>query len=544
MDRRDVLKFSALAGATGVLTLAPVDFAAASGPGPSGSSGPTGSSGPAAGSEMTRTVTGHLPTGVADFVYLPVEVPPGVRRIAVSYDYTKPAVPAGVLGNACDIGVFDQRGPEVGGRGFRGWSGGARTEFAISAEQATPGYLAGPVEAGTWHVVLGPYTVAPQGMDYSVTITLSYGEPGTPAAPHYPPDHARGRGRAWYRGDCHLHTVYSDGKRTLEQLTSLARAAGLDFINSSDHNTSGAHAYLGPYAGRGTAPGDGSGGGSGSGSDGGSGDGEGRELLILMGEEVTTRNGHYLAIGLDGGTWIDWRYRARDDAFDRFARQIRRAGGLVVPAHPYGMSLGSQWKFGYDNADAVEVWNGAWTPDDEVSLLTWDNLLTGAARRGDGHWIPAMGNSDAHRDPDVVGLPQTVVLADGLDRRSIQAGIRAGHSWIAESSAVRLSFTATGPRGERAGIGERLAVAPDAPVTVRLEVAGAPADAMVRLLTDEGQVLAEPLPAAGCVEWPATASLAAYVRAEVRHPTPAGGFLPGAMAAMTNPIWLGRPGRR
>jgi hypothetical protein len=312
MDRRDVLKLSAGAGATGILTLAPVNFAAASEPGSSGA--------PAGGGDVTRTVTGHLPTGVADFVYLPVEMPRGVRQIAVSYAYDRPAVPAGTLGNACDIGIFDQRGTDVGGRGFRGWSGGARTEFAISAEQATPGYLAGPVEAGTWHVVLGPYTVAPQGLDYSVTVTLSLGDRGTPVAADYPPDHAPGRGRAWYRGECHLHTVHSDGKRTLEQLAALARAAKLDFINASDHNTSSAHAYLGAYAGE--------------------------DLLILTGEEVTTRNGHYLAIGLDGGEWIDWRYRARDDAFGRFTRQIRRAGGIVVPAHSYGTSLASQWKFG------------------------------------------------------------------------------------------------------------------------------------------------------------------------------------------------------
>jgi predicted metal-dependent phosphoesterase TrpH len=512
MDRRDVLKLSASAGAAGVLTLAPVDFAAASDSGSgAGGGAPAGGSG-----SLTRTVTGHLPTGVADFVYLPVEVPRGVRRISVSYTYDKPPVPAGTLGNACDIGIFDQRGTDIGGSGFRGWSGGARTGFEISAEEATPGYLPGPVGAGTWHVVLGPYTVAPQGLDYSVTVTLDQGTPGSTPPPDYPPEQVHGRGRGWYRGDCHLHTVHSDGGRTLEQLAALARAARLDFINSSDHNTSSAHPLLGPLAGD--------------------------DLLILTGEEVTTRNGHYLAIGLDGGTWIDWRYRARDDAFDRFARQIRRAGGIVVPAHPYGASLAGQWKFGYGNADAIEVWNGPWTPDDEASLLTWDNLLTGAVRRGDGHWIPAMGNSDAHRDPDVVGLPQTVVLADGLDRRSLQAGIRAGHTWIAENADVQLSFSATGPRGQHAGIGERLRLPSDTDVTVRLEVSGVPATCGVRLLTDEGQVVAEALPASGVVEWVTTTSLAAYVRAEVRHPAADGGAsgLPGPAAAITNPIWLDR----
>jgi hypothetical protein len=58
-------------------------------------------------------------------------------------------VPAGERGNALDIGMFDDSGIGLGNaRGFRGWSGGARTSFAISATDATPGYLPGPVHAG------------------------------------------------------------------------------------------------------------------------------------------------------------------------------------------------------------------------------------------------------------------------------------------------------------------------------------------------------------------------------------------------------------
>lgn len=253
----------------------------------------------------TRTVRGTLPTGSPDFVYLPVEIPEGVRELRVSYSYDRPSVPAGTAGNALDIGVFDQRGTELGGKGFRGWSGGARTEFFVRADDATPGYIPGRVKAGTWHIALGPYTVSPQGLSYEITITLTYGEPGDAVDPVYPPERAKGRGRAWYRGDCHLHTWYSDGRRTPAEIAALARAAGLDFINSSDHNTHSSHAHWASEAGD--------------------------DLLIMVGEEVTTRNGHVVALGTEPGTFVDWRYRARDNRFGKYARQIRRAGGLVVP---------------------------------------------------------------------------------------------------------------------------------------------------------------------------------------------------------------------
>lgn len=84
-------------------------------------------------------------------------------------------------------------------------------------------------------------------------------------------------------------------------------------------------------------------------------------------------------------------------------------------------------------------------------------------------------------------------------------------------------------------------------MTVRLDVTGAPARAAVRLLTDQGELHAEQLPSgAGAVTWRTTVSLAAYVRAEVRHPVADGDTsgLPGAMSAMTNPLWLTGPDGR
>ncbi|MFG3285022.1 CehA/McbA family metallohydrolase [Streptomyces sp. NPDC048111] len=491
-------------GAATALTLKTVSFAHAA-PGPGGGSG-------AARPDETKVVRGTLPPGAPDFVYLPVEVPHVVRQLTVSYTYEKPPQQPGTQGNALDIGVFDERGTALGGAGFRGWSGGARTEFFIRADDATPGYLRGPVRAGTWHIALGPYTVAPQGLPYTVTITLAYGEPGTTPAPAYPPPRAKGRGRAWYRGDCHLHSVHSDGGRTPAEIAALARAAGLDFINTSEHNTTSGHrAWQGLW---------------------------GDDLLIMTGEEITTRNGHVLALGTEPGHFVDWRYRARDNRFGHFARGVRAAGGLVVPAHPHATCVGCNWKFGFGDADVVEVWNGPYTPDDEVSLLEWDNSLVAAARSG-GRWLPAMGNSDAHRDPDRVGGPQTVVLADDLTRAAIQAGLRAGRSYVAESAGLSLSFSLAGGRGRHAGIGERLRAAPDEPVTARLDVTGAPG-CTVALVTDQGtrHTAALPAPGTGTVTWETTPANAAYVRAEVRHPATAPAF-PGPLAAFTNPVFLG-----
>jgi hypothetical protein len=89
----------------------------------------------------------------------------------------------------------------------------------------------------------------------------------------YPPTRAAGRGRGWYRGDCHVHSTYSDGELTPAQLAAAARAAGLDFIATTEHNTADAHGAWGPHAGD--------------------------DLLVILGEEVTTPTGHWLALGIE-----------------------------------------------------------------------------------------------------------------------------------------------------------------------------------------------------------------------------------------------------
>src|SRR5574341_338803 len=469
--------------------------------------------GGADGGEETLVARGRFEAGAPDWAYLPVEVPGGVRELAVRCEYERPAPPHGVAGNALDLGVFDPRGHGLGdAAGFRGWSGGARDGFVISRAEATPGYLPGPVHQGTWHVLLGPYTVAPQGLDWTVEVTLRYGDPDPGFVPRPAPERARGRGRAWYRGDAHLHTVHSDGQRAPGAVVAAAHAAGLDFIVSTEHNTSSASGIWGLHA----VP----------------------DLLLIDGEEVTTRNGHLLALGLPAGAWIDWRYRAADGVIGRFLHWIRGLGALAVAAHPYCPFLGCAWRFGYAGLDAVEVWNGPWTLDDEAALATWDGLLAAA---GEGSWPVAVGGSDAHREPEVVGLPRNLVLADDLERAAILEGIRAGRLWIAESAAVEVSFGASAG-GRSAGIGERLAVEPGEAVSVRLEARGA-GGCVVRLCTDLGTVLEAPLGGEDwqVVSWTTTAAASAYVRVEVRRP----GTAPtaaGAMVALTNPVFLGYRG--
>ncbi|MFJ4840176.1 CehA/McbA family metallohydrolase [Streptomyces sp. NPDC088746] len=323
----------------------------------------------------------------------------------------------------------------------------------------------------------------------------------------FPSARAVGRGPAWYRGDCHVHSLHSDGELAPEELAARARAARLDFIATTEHNSAAAPGVWGHLAAD--------------------------DFLILLGEEVTTKTGHWLALGLDPGEVVDWKHPVRDGLVDKCLDQVHRAGGLCVAAHPHAPYPSGDFMFPFLGFDVVEVWNGLWTSDrpwnadNEAALAEWGRSLAADLRTGS--WRPAMGNSDTHLGGQI-GIPHTVVFAEELSTEAVLTGICAGRSWIAESADVDVSFTSHAA-GRVAGVGERLATQ-SGQVEVHAAIRGVPAGT-VSFHTDRGKVHRAPLPddGTGAVQWDTTAEQSAFVRIEVRHRS-------GHVAALTNPIIL------
>jgi hypothetical protein len=320
-----------------------------------------------------------------------------------------------------------------------------------------------------------------------------------------PVPHAAGRGRGWYRGDCHVHTAVSvGGELTPDQLVVGARAAGLDFIAITEHNSAETHGAW-----------------------------EQHDLLVVLGQEVTTRTGHWLALGVAAGQVVDWRYGVRDDVVDRHLDEVRRGGGLCVAAHPHAPYPSGTFMYPYQAFDVVEVWNGPWRSDvpwqadNEAALAEWGRGL--AADVHHGVWRPAMGNSDTHLAGQI-GVPHTVVLAEELTSAEVVAGIRAGRTWIAESASVELSFTVS-VRDLVAGIGEQIATGGE-PAVANVVVRGVPSGT-VSFHTEQGRAHRASLPdtGSGAAACHVSAVDSAFVRVEVRHPD-------GRMAALSNPIIL------
>lgn len=460
--------------------------------------------------------SGRFGFGIYRWAYLPFDVPAGVRRIRVGISHADFAV-GGPVRNVLDLGVFGPAGHGLGNAaGFRGWSGGARDGFVISAGYATPGYLAGPIEPGAWAVALGPVVISPWGMAWQARVTLERGQleggqSAVEAGAAIAISPASVGGARWYRGDLHLHTVHSDGERDPGELVSAAHAGGLDFIVSTDHNTNSVNrVWPGCRTG---------------------------SLLVVPGEEVTTRHGHWLAVGLSPHAWVDWRYAPGDGVFGRFAAEVRETGGLVVAAHPAVPLPGSAWEFGFAHVDALEVWNGRWNLDDELSLRIWQRLLQ------QGRRVVAVGGSDSHTKHQPVGSPQTAVYAHELSIPALVDGLRRGRSYIARSQDVACELTASCPgtgAGDVAGPGQTLRVPVQTPVTVTAVISGAPGT-NAALITAAGCAGRATVGQSGRarMQWELNGELdaaaARFARLEVRE-TPRRRL--GAMVALTNPVWL------
>ncbi|MDP8909275.1 MAG: CehA/McbA family metallohydrolase [Chloroflexota bacterium] len=433
------------------------------------------------------------------FRHVPFTVPAGLTQIHLRATYNDQidSSPLRFGGNTLDIGLFDERGTAAGGDGFRGWSGSSRAEITIGSDWATPPYRAGQIGAGEWHVLLGAYKIGPNGLVYTVEVWF---DPDLPdpsplplitSVPHRDPLPAPLE-PGWYRGDLHLHTIYSDGSGAPAQVSAAAAAAGLDFIGITDHNRAQSPSGLVP-------------------------EGEGWPLLV-PGVEVTTYAGHFNVWGTDA--WFDFRDPSEEGVRGAMEAAVA-AGGLISVNHP--KPFGPPWEYPALTtlAHGIEVWNGWWSRLNHVSVRYWDERL----RRGERH--VALAGSDMHKlglaghpddplAPAKLGHPTLWVhVAGELTITGVLDAVRAGRSFISDSPA-----------------GPQLYLTRNAD-TLHCRVGGGRGDALL-LVADHGIVSATPVtdddqfitvPVGGLPD------SVTYVRAELHRAA-------GGIRALTNPSWL------
>ncbi len=484
---------------------------------------------------MRQTLTGHITQqdkAQSDYFYIPFELPVAARRLQVRYGYSAAMSSDEVTGgNVIDLGIFDPRGRDFpGGLGFRGWSGSARSEFYLATDDATPGYLPGPLPAGRYQIILGLYRIWEKGADYEIELTATVDEGAPTVFPPlptvdipYPPQAPSSVEPIWLRGDLQSHTYHSDAKGSLEQLIAKARDLQLGFLAVTDHNTISHHPHLAALAGD--------------------------DLLLLYGQEVTTYYGHMNVWGTR--RWCDFRAKTAAD-LAAIIDLAHTNGGLCSINHP--KQGGPAWEYGFDLPfDTMEVWQGPWPYRNDESLALWDRLLLA------GHKVRVVGGSDYHcpaaADTNLLRLGQPTTWLQVYERshRGLLEAIYAGRASIsAHPTGPRIALTATAENNQVVQMGELLTLAEGDVVTVTVTVWNG-IGYTLQLVVDGQVQLQQPLSSAQeALTFPVAATT--YLRAELigdmtaaRLPVESQTDLPAHLDlrnwrwALSNPIFLKQP---
>jgi predicted metal-dependent phosphoesterase TrpH len=411
----------------------------------------------------------------------------GTDQIVVELDYDR----AGGE-NAIDYAMFDARfsGRNDDLTGYRGKNPNRAPLVSIVGKTAASyGHLAGPMPEGTWRVMFYVYKTVSAGVDVTARISIvSEGK--------VPP---QASGPRWLRGDLHMHTLNSDGSWTVASLAAAAQEAGLDFIAITDHNVASHHFEIARMPAGGP--------------------------LILNGVEITTYGGHMNAWGMPAGQVPEHRQLPGDNsAIRRLVGQVHAMGALLSINHPYGDCKACDWQFDKSAAgfDSIEVWNGAWSPEDEKSLAWWDSLLRGGRR------ITAVGSSDSHAPENRIGVPTVHLYAAGLDQAGVLQAIAAGKAVITASPDIRVNLE--GMAGNRpAGPGEELTVNAGTSVHLNLSYEGAYASEAI-LRSSNGEAGRWDVNS-GSFQREIPVAASGFYRLEIRDRK-------GLMLAMTNPVWI------
>ena len=429
-----------------------------------------------------------------------VQAPAGTTHLKIHFSFAPEMV--GDIQNLLTLTVFDPSG----------WRGAGHrhsqvTEVLISEDYASPGYLAGAVQAGLWTVVVDTHMVMPGPGCKIILQVCGSDEPSGPRRAPWKAGHTASRGKGWYRGDLHAHTINSDAVWDVPDLVAYARSQQLDFATLSDHNTVAGLAQMDAACAD--------------------------DLLTMGGLELTTFWGHALALGLR--EWVDWRVQPDGRTMEQIEAEVTQRGGLFIIAHPKGLGdpycTGCGWVYPSINpgpARVVEVWNTNWISD--------SNNETGLALAyewiNQGYRLALTSGTDNHgRHPERMHYAFDVVYAEELSEREILRAIRAGHLYISAGPKLMLEAEAG---DQRAMLGDVLKVTGDTPVKVTFQCQDNPPGAQLDLIVDGVSQAHLPGLAGQTHTIELKGGQAHWCLLTLRD---AG----GEMLALTNPIYFGSP---
>lgn len=330
--------------------------------------------------EQLLTLTKHIEKAKeGQYLEIPFEVPDGVERIDIHYNY-KYFLEAAEEGGMTDqeVNIIDLA--LISPAGYVGASGSNRLHIYVSAADTSRGYMAMPVRAGTWTIIAGACRVEADGVEVHYEITLTM------------------KTRRLLKGDLHMHSTASDGHLTTAELMTEAVRCGLDYICITDHNAFSQNDEM-------AAPPPG--------------------LTMIPGMELTHYKGHCNFLGVRRPVENPFGVNCLGQLKKRM-KEAHDKGAVVSVNHPFS---DCPWEWGLEETqyDLVEIWNGGALPEENCKCLEWwqGELIKGRK-------LPITGGSDFHFTEALrtVACPTTWVYAESREPEDILTALKAGHGFV------------------------------------------------------------------------------------------------------------------
>jgi hypothetical protein len=155
-----------------------------------------------------------------------------------------------------------------------------------------------------------------------------------------------------------------------------------------------------------------------------------------------------------------------------------------------------------------------------MAVSKWQELLVA------GVYITAVGGSDAHKDPDVVGLPTTVVRASELSSAAVLRGLHKRRAYLVRDPGMDIQFSVKAQGNAVFQVGDRVQAKGE--VTATVHTTGL--DGATVVFVSEGGAVHQETIKAGC-DIKYQVDKARFLRVEVRDAQ-------NNMLGLTNPIFL------
>lgn len=209
----------------------------------------------------------------------------------------------------------------------------------------------------------------------------------------------------WYQGDFHMHSSYSDGRVTHEEIIAAANQKHLDFIALSDHSTM--TTKFPPC-----------------------------DFMVIPSTEITwDDDGHYNVHGRSA--LLDYAYyihatNSKSEALDMLFKDSRRQGLLLTLNHPFPHGWELRHAYDLSSMHTIEVINAPHLfqkeIDNEKAVRFFDYLWE------HGHYLYGIGGSDAHKKNYFatypIAIPMTKVYCKGLSIHHVLDAAKKGNSYV------------------------------------------------------------------------------------------------------------------